>query len=119
MILGPHAPSAVTTLDTTATSIKIQWYPPTTIQECVDHYRLCYKIDVPELRENTFNEICLETDHVNDTSAVQSYNIVNLEPCAVYRIRIAAVTPLGQYSVDVRHIERTKYEGNLLNMIAL
>ena len=110
----PNAPTVVSTVSKTPTSIEIEWYPPVSIKECVHHYRLCYKIDVSDVRENTFDEICLETEHVNNTAAVQNFNLTNLEPCASYRIRIAAVTPLGQYSVDVRHTERTENEGTLL-----
>ena len=118
----PNAPTIISTVSKTPISIEIEWYPPVSIKECVHHYRLCYKIDVSDVRkENTFDEICLETEHVNDTAAVQNFNLTNLEPCASYRIRIAAVTPLGQYSVDVRHTERTKNEGstNLLLKITL
>ena len=66
------------------------------------------------MRDNDFHEICLETVQVTDMNAVQDYIIDNLEPCAEYRIRISAVTPLGQYSIDVRHVERTNNEGNTL-----
>merc|ERR1712001_747273 len=72
----PNAPTIISTVSKTPISIEIEWYPPVSIKECVHHYRLCYKIDVSDVRkENTFDEICLETEHVNDTAAVQNFNL--------------------------------------------
>lgn len=79
-------------VNTTQTSIDISWSLPTENKFCVDHYRVCYKL-ASTFKGLQFAETCTITTDVAQT-------ITNLEPCARYKIRVAAITAAGLYSID-------------------
>ena len=93
----------------------VQWYSPIEHKECVHKYRVCYKLlpfgsKLIATRLGA-DEKCVETPLVVDFDAVNTFIIEDLEPCANYRVRIAALTANGLVGIDSAHEDYTALEG--------
>ena len=97
----PTRPTALTVTTKTTTTLNVTWMPPIEYKECVQHYRVCYKLlaYTKTLEEN--DEACIETENVEVL-------LEDLEPCAQYRIRITAFTAFGKQSLDAIIDETTE-----------
>ena len=103
----PSSPLSVSTTSKSTTNLTIEWQIPVQHSLCVHHYRICYKINDDSIDIST-PELCDETSNT-------TYIMSDLEPCATYRIRVSAVTPLGVHSLDTIHHDTTEYDRKLEN----
>ena len=101
---APSSPRGLAVIEKNSTSMTVLWELPTENRECVHHYRVCYKLLNLFKWVSEVPEICIET---SNTSVI----ITELEPCATFRIRVSAVTELGEYSIDSVEQETTEFAG--------